>query len=356
MSGKLKVGIIGTGIIGKSHIRSYQSMRNDVEIIAIADINQTEVQKVAQENDIPHVFSDYHDLLGIDEIDSVDICLPNFLHAPVTIDALEAGKHVYCEKPMAKTGIEAQAMYDTAQRTGRKLSVQMGTIFSRESRTAKTLIEQGALGRVYYVKTSHYRRRGRVYVDGYATPHFVQKEKSGGGTLVDMAVYHLARMVYLLDNPELETVTASTFQELDMDEKRRQESGYNVEELGTGFVRFKGDITMFVEEAWAAHIDGGEGDRIMGSKGGIRLEPFTFYTDMYGMDADVNFNVEAYERRMQSLGHAIGGYESSQKHFVWGVLNRLEMIDTGAIGLTVARITEAMYQSTEARAEIDLRL
>ena len=92
------------------------------------------------------------------------------------------------------------------------------------------------------------------------------------------------------------------------------------------------------------------------SKGGIRLEPFTFYTDMYGMDADVNFNVEAYERRMQSLGHAIGGYESSQKHFVWGVLNRLEMIDTGAIGLTVARITEAMYQSTEARAEIDLRL
>ncbi|HIO79180.1 TPA: Gfo/Idh/MocA family oxidoreductase, partial [Candidatus Poribacteria bacterium] len=111
MSGKLKVGIIGTGIIGKSHIRGYQSMRNDVEIVAIADINQTEVQKVAQENDIPHVFSDYHDLLGIDEIDSVDVCLPNFLHAPVTIDALEAGKHVYCEKPMAKTGMEAQAMY-----------------------------------------------------------------------------------------------------------------------------------------------------------------------------------------------------------------------------------------------------
>ena len=119
-------------------------------------------------------------MLKIDEIDSVDICLPNFLHAPVAIDALEAGNHVYCEKPMAKTGTEAQAMYDTAQRTGKKLSVQMGTIFSRESRTAKRLIEEGALGRVYYVKTSHYRRRGRVYVDGYATPHFVQKEKSGG--------------------------------------------------------------------------------------------------------------------------------------------------------------------------------
>ena len=356
MSGKLKVGIIGTGIIGKGHISRYQSMNNDVDVVAIADINETEAQHVAQKNGIPHVFSDYRDLLKIDEIDSVDICLPNFLHAPVAIDALEAGKHVYCEKPMAKTGTEAQAMYDTSQRTGKKLSVQMGTIFSRESRTAKRLIEEGALGQVYYVKTSHYRRRGRVYVDGYATPHFVQKEKSGGGTLVDMAVYHLARMVYLLDNPELETVTASTFQELDMDEKRRQESGYNVEELGTGFVRFKGNITLFVEEAWAAHIDGGEGDRIMGSRGGLRLDPFTFYTNMYGMDADTNFNIDAYERRMQSLGYDIEGYEDSQKHFVWGVLNRIEMIDTGAIGLTVARITEAMYQSSEEKKEIELRL
>ena len=356
MSGKLKVGIIGTGIIGKGHISGYQSMSNDVDIVAIADINEAEAQHVAQENGISHVFSDYHDLLEIDEIDSVDVCLPNFLHAPVTIDALEAGKHVYCEKPMAKTGAEAQAMYDTAQRTGKKLSVQMGTVFSRESRTTKRLIKEGALGRVYYVKTSHYRRRGRVYVDGYATPHFVQKEKSGGGTLVDMAVYHLARMVYLLDNPGLETVTASTFQELDMDEKRRRESGYDVEELGTGFVRFKGNITMLVEEAWAAHIDSGEGDRIMGSRGGIRLEPFTFYTDMYGMDADTSFDIDAYEKRMQSLGYTIEGYEGSQKHFVWGVLNRIEMIDTGAIGLTVARITEAMYQSSEERKEIDLRL
>ena len=134
MSGKLKVGIIGTGIIGKGHISGYQSMSNDVDIVAIADINEAEAQHVAQENGISHVFSDYHDLLRIDEIDSVDVCLPNFLHAPVTIDALEAGKHVYCEKPMAKTGTEAQAMYDTAQRTGKKLSVQMGTVFSRESR------------------------------------------------------------------------------------------------------------------------------------------------------------------------------------------------------------------------------
>ena len=355
MSDKLKVGIIGTGIIGKSHVRGYQSMRDDVEIVAVADIDESEAQRVAQEYGILHVFFDYRDLLRIDEIDSVDVCLPNFLHAPVTIAALEAGKHVYCEKPMAKTGPEASAMYEAAQRTGKKLSVQMARVFTRETRTAKYLIEADALGNVYYVKTSHYRRRGRPYVDGYATAHFVQREKAGGGTLLDTAIYNMARMVYLLGNPEIETVTASTFQELDMDEARRGESGYDVEELGTGFVRFRGGVTMFVEEAWAANIDGGDGDRIMGSKGGIKLNPFAFYTDLYGMDADVTFDIDGYERRMRSLGYMGEGYENSQQHVVWGLLGRVEMIDTGAIGLTVARITEAMYQSAEQRKEIDLR-
>ena len=355
MSDKLKVGIIGTGIIGKSHVRGYQSMQNDVEIVAVADINAAEAQRVAQEHGIRHVFSDYHELLNIDEIDSVDVCLPNFLHAPVTIAALEAGKHVYCEKPMAKTGPEAVAMYEAAQRTGKKLSVQMATVFTKETQIAKYLIKVDALGNVYYVKTSHYRRRGRPYVDGYATPHFVQKEKAGGGTLLDTAIYNMARMVYILDNPEIETVSASTFQELGMDKERREDSGYDVEELGTGFVRLAGGITMFVEEAWAANMDGGEGDRIMGSKGGLKLNPFTFYTDLYDMDADVTFDIDGYERRMRSLGYTGEGYDNPQQHVVWGLLGRVDLIDTGAIGLTVARITEAMYQSAEQKKEIDLR-
>lgn len=371
MPDKLRVGIIGTGLVGRRHIHYYQSMRDDVEIVAVADINLANAQRVGHENGIPHVFSDYHDVLKIDEIDSVDVCLPNFLHAPVTIAALEAGKHVYCEKPMATTFAEARAMYDTAQRTGKTLAVQMRTLFSKETRTAKYLIAEGALGRTYYAKTSRYLRRARVYVDGYATPHFVQKQKSGGGAMIDVGVYQMARMIYLLNNPEVATVTASTFQALDMDEIRRQESGYNVEELGTSFIRFRGGITMFVETAWAVNLDGGDGDCIMGSKGGLRLEPLAFhvdtkshetarepltlYTDMYGIEADVRFNVEAYERRMRLLGYMTEGFDDPQQHFVWGVLGRVEMIDTGAIGLTVVRIIEEMYRSADERKEINLR-
>jgi len=351
---KLKVGIIGTGIIGKSHINGYRGMANDVDILAVADLNVAEATRVAQEAGIPHVFSDYHELLNIEEIDAVDVCLPNYLHSPVTIDALTAGKHVYCEKPLAPTSAETQAMLDAAKKHGKHLAMQLATLFTKETRLAKRLIDEGHLGEVYYVKTSHYRRRGRVYVDGYATPHFVQKDKSGGGVLVDMAVYHLSRMIYLLGMPEPETVTASTFQKLPMDEKRRLESGYNVEELGTGFVRFRNGATMFVEEAWAAHMDGGEGDRIMGSLGGIKLEPFSFFTHLFDMDANVSFDIDAYERRQRACGYMGPGYDNSLQHWVWGLLGRVELIPTGYLGHLAARITEAMYRSSETRREVVL--
>jgi predicted dehydrogenase len=326
-------------------------MRDDVELVAIADLDQDEANRVAAQYDIPHVFSDYRDLLALEELDTVDVCLPNFLHMPVTVAALEAGKHVFCEKPMARTGAEAQTMYDAGQKSGKQLHVQMGTVFSKESRTAKYLIDEGALGRVYYAKASNGRRRGRVFVDGYATPHFVQKERAGGGSMLDMAVYSMARLVYLLGNPALEAVSGATYQEMDMDPKRREESGFDVEEFGHGFVRFEGDVTMYVEDAWAAF---GEfhGDKLLGSEGGLSLRPFKYYTDVHGMDADVTLNIDSYENRMRSLGYMGRGYGGSQEHFVYSVLGRVESIDTAALGLKVAQITQALYDSAESGHEV----
>jgi predicted dehydrogenase len=355
MSEKLKVGVIGTGIIGKSHVSGYMGMSNDVEIVAVADLNQDEAERVALANNIPKVFSDYRELLEVDEIAGVDVCLPNNLHAPVTIAALEAGKNVYCEKPMARNAEEAQAMYDTAKKTGKMLQVQLATLFSWEAKASKHFIETGVLGRVYYVKTSHYRRRGRVYVDGYATPHFVQKAISGGGALADMGIYHMALMVWLLGNPELETVTASTYQEIDMDEERRKFSKYDVEELGIGFVRFKGNITMFIEESWAINMDRDEGDCIMGSKGGLRLNPFTLFTEVGGMTIDQPFDLKNFENHQRSIGKVNEGFEGPQKNFVWAQLGRVPLVDTASVGLKVAQITSAMYKSEEEHKEISFK-
>ena len=352
MAKKLKVGVIGTGIIGKSHVRGYAGMSDDVEIVAIADLDEAEAKRVAEAHDIPNVFTDYKKVLKIDEINSVDVCLPNFLHAPVTIAALKAGKNVYCEKPMARNAKEAKSMYDAAKKTGKMLAIQLSTLFAPTARAAKQIVDDGVLGEVYYVKTSHYRRRGRVYVDGYATPHFVQKDKSGGGALADMAVYHIALMVWLLGNPKLKTVSASTYQVIPMDEKRRKESKYDVEELGIGFVRFENDVTMFVEESWAINMDRDEGDCVMGTKGGLRLNPFTLFTEVAGIQVDQPLDPESFKKRRQSVDKYEAGYESSQKNFVWAQLGRVPLLDSASIALKVSQITEAMYRSAELKQEV----
>src|SRR5690606_6652936 len=101
------------------------------------------------------------------------------------------------------------------------------------------IIDEGGLGRIYHARSTGFRRRGRPYVDGYATPAFVKKEISGGGALFDMGVYHIAEILYLMGTPRIERITGKVYQETSMDEKRRAESGYNVEEMGVGFVRFE---------------------------------------------------------------------------------------------------------------------
>ena len=132
MGRKIKLGIIGVGQIGKSHVRTYQGVP-DCEIVAVADVNKAEAERVAAEFKIPRVFTKFRDLLKMGEIDAVDVCLHNNFHAPVSIAALEAGKHVYCEKPMAGAYPDAKKMYETAKKCGKKLAIQLSTLFSKET-------------------------------------------------------------------------------------------------------------------------------------------------------------------------------------------------------------------------------
>ncbi|MEN8165673.1 MAG: Gfo/Idh/MocA family oxidoreductase [Acidobacteriota bacterium] len=198
-------------------------------------------------------------------------------HPLVSIAAMKAGKHVYCEKPMAGAYTDAFKMYQTAQDVGKKLSIQLGTLYAKETKAAKWLIDNDHLGKVYHGRSTGFRRRGRPFVDGYGSPSFVNKQISAGGALYDMGVYHIARMLYLLGNPTVERISGTIYQETDMDIARQESSGYNVEELGLGLVRLQDGLTLDIIEAWAIHLDGMEGSSIVGSKGGVRLDPFGFF-------------------------------------------------------------------------------
>jgi len=290
--------------------------------------------------------------LARDDIQSVDVCLHNRLHAPVTIAALEAGKNVYCEKPMSWVYAEAKAMYAAARRMEKMLHIQLFTLYSPEARAAKRLIDDGRLGEIYYAKSSHYRRRDRPFVDGYGTAQFVQKQVAGAGTMADMAVYHIARMLWLLGNPALISVSGSIYQKVDMYPDRRESSGYNVEELGMGLVRLEGSLTYFVEEAWAIHSDPPDGDHVYGSKGGLRVEPLRYFTTLSDMEMDATFDLESADWRWHQCDPLTAGHDHTQRHWVWAQLGRVPLLDTAGLALKTAQITEGVYLSAQLGREV----
>jgi len=351
MAEPIRIGFIGVGQIGKSHLKTYQSIPG-AQVVALADINETEGRRVAEEYKIPDVYTDFRDLLRRDDIDAVDVCLHNNLHMPMTVAALEAGKHVYCEKPMAGTYIDARVMLETAKATGKQLSIQLATLYSNETKAARTLIDAGKLGTLYHARSTGFRRRGRPYVDGYGTAQFVQKAVSAGGALYDMGVYHIANILYLLDNPQVLRVSGKTYQETDIDPTRREKSGYNVEELGMGFVRLEGNIAFEIIEAWAIHLDNFEGSYVVGNKGGIRLSPFGYYTSDGDLSFDSTVNLGESNYRWHQLRENAGAYDGPQQHWIAALQDRVPLLPTAEIALNTMLISEAIYLSNARGEEV----
>jgi len=142
---EIKIGIIGAGQIANSHLKKYQEIEG-AKVIAVADILENKAKKAAQEYNIPDFYKDPRKMLSRDDIQAVDVCVHNNKHMPLTVTALEAGKNVYCEKPMAGSYRDAKKMYNTAQKLDKKLHIQLGMIFSPHTRVAKMLIRAFLLG------------------------------------------------------------------------------------------------------------------------------------------------------------------------------------------------------------------
>ncbi len=350
MTEKVKIGIIGVGQIGTRHLEAYKDL--PVEIVAAADTSQEALALAAQTFGIERTFTDFRELLKLDDIFAVDVCLHNNYHAPVTIAALAAGKHVYCEKPIAGSYADGKAMVAAAKKAGRMLSIQLGTLFSMPTKAALRLIEGGYLGKLYHAKAIGYRRRGRPYVDGYGTNSFVQKSIAAGGAMYDMAVYHIAQMLYLLGNPAVETVTGATHQEIAMYEDRRKSGNYDVEELAMGFIRLAGGISFFFEESWAVNMGESRGSELYGSKGGVRLSPFSYYSTVADMEMSATFELNSADTRWHRCIPNTDAYDGPQPHWVAALQDRVPLIDTAGIALNTMKISEGVFLSQKLGREV----
>jgi predicted dehydrogenase len=272
----LRVGVIGAGI-GALHLAAYAKLPQ-VEIAALAGLDDERVRRVAAEYNVPTTYREYSDLLAESTIDAVSVCLPNALHAPVSIAALEAGKHVLVEKPLARTVAEGQAMLDAAAANDRILMIALTQRYRGDVQWVKRYVDSGALGKIYYAKAHWMRRSGIPQLGSW----FVNKELSGGGPLVDLGVHMLDMAMYLMGEPLAKTVSASTYAEfgprgLKGWAGRQQFSdahhSYEVEDLASAFIRLDSGATLLLEASWATHGPAGDdfGVTLYGTEGGVEL-------------------------------------------------------------------------------------
>ena len=301
MSIKINVGVIGLGI-GRYHVDRYAKCPR-ANIVAVADKDEELASKIAKENNVPFVYTDYKRLLEREDIDAVSVCLPNFLHAPVTIEALEAGKHVLCEKPMACTSNEAEKMIGVANKTGKKLMIGMTHRFRKDTQFLKKLIEEGELGEIYYAHTLWLRRRGMPVVDFPPDAEmgrgmwFIQKDKAGGGALMDIGVHMLDLVWWLMGRPKIRTVCGFTFDKIG----KEKIAGFSVDDFAVAFIRVDSSAIINLEVSWATHTEKEQLIKLFGTKGGARLDPLILYTTKNNELADLLPQVDRGDMYMEEI-------------------------------------------------------
>ena len=271
---KEKIGIIGCGGIANwKHMPSLKLIDN-VEMVAFCDIIPERAEKAKQDYGTPDaaVLEDYRRLLELDDIEVVHVLTTNAAHAMITIDALRAGNHVICEKPMAHTAKDARAMVKAAKESGKKLTVGYQSRSNPDYQYAHNLVRSVELGDIYYVKATAIRRRG---VPTWGV--FLDKEKQGGGPMIDIGTHSIDAALYIIGNYDVASVTGSVFNKLAENVRDNGDWGmwkpgeFTVEDCAVGFVKFKNGCTMVVEASWLLNIEHGGVPTFCGTKGGIEL-------------------------------------------------------------------------------------
>lgn len=341
---KIKMGIVGAGGISRGrHIPAFQKLQDKVELYGVQDLDKAKAHDAALQFGIKHVFTHYEDMFK--EVDAVTIATPNKYHAEISIAAMEAGCHVLCEKPMAITTAECEAMIEASERTGRILSIAYHYRFMREAQAAKLIISQGEIGLPYVGRVQALRRRK---VPGWGL--FTNKELQGGGGLIDYGCHLLDLALWLMGDPEPIEVSGTTYNYISKGKEQVNEWGsfdsatFDVDDHATAYIKFANGASLLLETSWAANIRGDTNTlSLSGTDGGLDLFPFTLNKAKFGM-------------LLNSEADWMPGDESPDihqaKNFVKACLGLEEQLVKPHEALKVSRIIEAIYKSSETGASI----
>ena len=351
---KIRIGIIGTGNISNNHLRAYKS-NPDVEIYALCDINKELLEKVGREYGITRLYTDKDEMLKLAELDAVSVCTWNSAHAECVLAALNAGKHVLCEKPMSITVEEARIMKETADKNGKLLMIGFVRRFGNDMNILKDFINNGTLGEIYYAKATYLRRNGNP--GGW----FGDKSRSGGGPLIDLGVHIIDFVRYALGNPKPISVYGATYQKLLDRRNIKSKKSYvsagasdndvcDVEDLACAMIRFDNGATLSIETSFSLNKKNDEGKiELFGTKGGVCINPdLEIYTEMNDYLVDVNL------RAPTSMGSMEDIFAKEIGHFVECVKGNCECKNPAQDGIELMKILNAIYESARSGHEVIL--
>jgi predicted dehydrogenase len=348
---KLKIGVIGAGSISAMHLDAYADTP-EAEIVAICDMNRGRAEEKAAKYSIPHVYTDVRELLANPDVEAVSICTWNNTHSEFSIAALEAGKHVLCEKPLCQTVEQALKVEEAVRRSGKTFQVGFVRRYGQTTQILRRFIEAGDLGDIYYAKASYLRRLGNP--GGW----FSDKERSGGGPLIDIGVHAIDLCWYLMGRPKVKSVSGNTYYKLGNRANVQHLSFYkaadydaaknDVEDMANALIRFENGASLFVDVSFTLHAVKNEMSiSIHGTKGGAQVEPeLQIATEKH----DLMLNLLPQADRLSFDFEA--GFRSEIRHFVGSCLGRHATLSPVEDGVEMMKILCAVYESAAEGKEI----
>ncbi|HEY3396788.1 MAG TPA: Gfo/Idh/MocA family oxidoreductase [Armatimonadota bacterium] len=358
---RLRVGVIGAGI-GEYHLAGYES-HPQAEVVALCDLDETKLAASAAAHGIPHTFTDYKEMLGLAELDAVSVCVPNFLHAPLVLAALAAGKHVLCEKPLSVDAKTGRKMVDAAKAAKKLFMIQFNNRYRPEATALKSAVDSGALGEVYFARCGWIRRNGIPGWGGW----FTQKEYAGGGPLIDLAVHMFDLTWWLMGRPQPVSCLGATYSKFGPKMEALGPWGapnvkgkFDVEDMGVGMVRFANGATVHLEASWASRIEREWCySTLCGDVAGATLER------QWDRDGDDSTAVDKFKIFKQAHGAPVDedvkvapdpamGRLSAVRHFVDSVLNNTPLISPASDGLVMMKILDALYKSAQTGKAVNI--
>ena len=343
----ITVAIVGTGGISHAHIKAYLQFPERCRIVALVDIVPGKAQRVKEQYGLDaEVYLDHHQILDRD-IDLVDVCTPPFVHAEISVNALRAGHHVICEKPMAASLEECDAMLRARDESGKKLSIIAQNRFRKPIRDLKALLDSGIAGKVRHAEIDSFWFRGHSYYDLWWRGTW---EKEGGGCTLNHAVHHIDMLGWMMGTPERVTsVLANTGHD-----------NAEVEDLSISVMEYPGALATVT----ASVVHHGEDQKLIFQCERAKLAaPFSVFCSqpqpngfpLQAPDESFEEEVKAYLAKLPPLPYEM--HTGQLENMLSAIENDTQPFITGEDGRRTIELITAIYKagSTHIPAEFPLK-